>query len=317
MSGAAAPSSKSTGRLYGLNTLGAIWGRSSTTAWLIPALGAQRSIIVLAGLQAALGAPGDPPARRPRPVAATGERDRRLGAARRTGVRAEPVSPRSRSVYARQEPGKLLALVEGSGAAVTVHQRGPHRPGDLDQRSQRRGDEPSPPGHPEAPGPSAGLLASQPPVRSSRSASDRVGPVTRSACIARSSRSRSLELNPDVLAVATEWFADVNHGVLDDPRVRVRIVDAKSHVAVTDQTYDLILSDSTHPRFRGNAALYARDYFANCCATAPARRHALDLAAALRDVGGRRPGNPQEHPVGLPSCAGLVRQSPSRTRTRS
>ena len=28
--------------------------------------------------------------------------------------------------------------------------------------------------------------------------------------------------------------------------------------------YDLILSDSTHPRFRGNAALYARDYFVNC-----------------------------------------------------
>ncbi len=72
-----------------------------------------------------------------------------------------------------------------------------------------------------------------------------------------------VELNPDVLKVASEWFSDVNHGVLDDPRVRVRIVDAKSHVAVTDQTYDLILSDSTHPRFRGNAALYARDYFAN------------------------------------------------------
>ena len=33
---------------------------------------------------------------------------------------------------------------------------------------------------------------------------------------------------------------------------------------MTDQTYDLILSDSTHPRFRGNAALYARDYIANC-----------------------------------------------------
>ena len=73
-----------------------------------------------------------------------------------------------------------------------------------------------------------------------------------------------VELNPDVLKVSSAWFGDVNHGVLDDPRVRVRIVDAKSYVAVTDQTYDLILSDSTHPRFRGNAALYARDYIANC-----------------------------------------------------
>ena len=46
--------------------------------------------------------------------------------------------------------------------------------------------------------------------------------------------------------------------------MRVRIVDAKSYVAVTEETYDLILSDSTHPRFRGNAALYARDYIALC-----------------------------------------------------
>jgi spermidine synthase len=64
--------------------------------------------------------------------------------------------------------------------------------------------------------------------------------------------------------VAAAWFSDVNHGVLEDPRVRKRIADAKSYVAVTDQSYDLILSDSTHPRFRGNAALYSRDYFVHC-----------------------------------------------------
>ena len=73
-----------------------------------------------------------------------------------------------------------------------------------------------------------------------------------------------VELNPDVLDVATTWFADINHRVLRDPRVRVRIADAKSYVAATPETYDLILSDSTHPRFRGNAALYARDYFEHC-----------------------------------------------------
>ena len=41
-----------------------------------------------------------------------------------------------------------------------------------------------------------------------------------------------VELNPDVLKVASAWFGDVNHGVLNDPRVRARIVDAKSYVAV-------------------------------------------------------------------------------------
>jgi spermidine synthase len=72
------------------------------------------------------------------------------------------------------------------------------------------------------------------------------------------------EICPEVLAMARRWFAEVNHGVLDDPRVKVRIVDARSHMAVSNRTYDLIMSDSIHPRFRGNAALYTRDYFALC-----------------------------------------------------
>ena len=48
----------STGRLYGLNTLGAILGAIVTTAWLIPALGTQNAIIVLALLQALQGGAG-------------------------------------------------------------------------------------------------------------------------------------------------------------------------------------------------------------------------------------------------------------------
>src|SRR5262249_1947224 len=44
------------GRLYGINTLGAVLGAVVTTAWLIPTLGTQRSIVLLAASQAALGA---------------------------------------------------------------------------------------------------------------------------------------------------------------------------------------------------------------------------------------------------------------------
>ena len=66
--------------------------------------------------------------------------------------------------------------------------------------------------------------------------------------------------------MATEHFAPIHRGVLNDPRVRVRIADARSHVAVTGQSYDVILSDSIHPRFRGNATLYTRDYLRRCAA---------------------------------------------------
>jgi len=50
------PVAASTGRLYGLNTLGAIAGAIATTIWLIPMLGVQGAIMLLALAQAAIGA---------------------------------------------------------------------------------------------------------------------------------------------------------------------------------------------------------------------------------------------------------------------
>jgi spermidine synthase len=257
------PVGTSTGRLYGLNTLGAIVGAVVTTAWLIPALGAQGAIVLLAVLQAAAGAlaivfrgggwPDWP--RRAAPVAAWAG----LIALACVLNRWFPLA----DVYAKQEPGRLLALVEGSGAAITVHQRTPN-----DRVISING---------------VNVAGTNPILRATQKLQAHLP-----ACLHGSPRSvlqigfgsggtcysvslhpgvesiEVVELNPDVLRVASEWFADVNHGVLEDPRVRARIVDAKSHVAVTDRAYDLILSDSTHPRFRGNAALYSRDYFAAC-----------------------------------------------------
>jgi spermidine synthase len=261
--GTCGPVGARTGRLYGLNTLAAIAGAVVTTAWLIPALGAQGAVISLAAVQASVGA---------LLILFFGEA--RGGWARRATAAAGwavvvlvacgvnyplPLA----DVYARHEPGKFLALVEGSGAAITVHQRGPS-----DRVISING---------------VNVAGTNPVLRATQKLQAHL-PV----CLHPSPRSvlqigfgsggtcysvslhpevesiEVVELNPDVLEVASAWFGDVNHGVLNDPRVRTRIVDAKSHVAVTDRTYDLILSDSTHPRFRGNAALYARDYFANC-----------------------------------------------------
>jgi spermidine synthase len=166
-------------------------------------------------------------------------------------------------VYRRREPGKLLALIEGSGASITVHQRT-----EQDRVISINGV--------NVAGTNSVLRATQKlqahlPVclhRAPRSVLQ-IGFGSGGTCYSVSLHPEIesievAELNPDVLKVAADRFADINHGVLSDPRVRVRIVDARSHVAVTDQTYDLILSDSTHPRFRGNASLYTRDYFALC-----------------------------------------------------
>jgi spermidine synthase len=252
------PVAASTGRLYGLNTLGAIAGAVAATAWLIPALGTQHTIVVLAALQAAGG--GMAIVFGGRPAGA------RAAAGWATAVAAAcglnwllPLT----NVYARQEPGRLLALVEGSGAAVTVHER-------------TVGDRVISINGVNVAGTNPVLRATQklqahlpvclhPAPRSVLQIGFGSGGTCFSVSLHREVESIDVaEINPDVLNVAAEWFADINHGVLGDPRVHVRIVDARSYLAVTERSYDLILSDSTHPRFRGNAALYARDYFLRC-----------------------------------------------------
>jgi spermidine synthase len=257
------PVGASTGRLYGFNTLCAAVGAVVATAWLIPALGTQRAVMLLTVFQTAVGAfvivrlGGGRKGWLRRTVTAA------VGAIVVAGACELNVRLPLRDIYARQEPGKLLHLLEGSGAAITVHER-------------PAGDRVISVNGVNVAGTNPVLKATQrlqahlpaclhPSPRSVLQIGFGSGGTCYSVSLHRDVRSiEVVELNPDVLKVAREWFGDVNHGVLDDPRVRVRIADAKSHVAVTSQTYDLILSDSTHPRFRGNAALYARDYFANC-----------------------------------------------------
>lgn len=256
------PVGASTGRLYGLNTLAAILGAVAAVAWLIPRLGTQRALVALAAVQAAVGLVtlvfgGGPVGRSNRAFTALG-----LAAAVASAVALNALLPLT-DVYRRREPGRLLALVEGSGASISVHQR-------------TTGDRVISVNGVNVAGTNPVLRATQklqahlpvclhPRPREVLQIGFGSGGTCYSVSLHGGVESiEVVELNPDVLAVASAWFADVNHGVLNDRRVRARIVDARSHVAVTARTYDLILSDSTHPRFRGNASLYTRDYFALC-----------------------------------------------------
>jgi len=67
-----------------------------------------------------------------------------------------------------------------------------------------------------------------------------------------------------VYRAARACFAELNHGVFDDPRYRAIIQDARTYVRATDVTYDIIMDDSVHPGYAGNASLYSRDFFADC-----------------------------------------------------
>ncbi len=73
-----------------------------------------------------------------------------------------------------------------------------------------------------------------------------------------------VEISPEVLAASNRWFADVNRGVLGDPRVHIVVNDGRNYLLATEARYDAILSDSIHPLYAGNSTLYTREYFRLC-----------------------------------------------------
>jgi spermidine synthase len=70
-----------------------------------------------------------------------------------------------------------------------------------------------------------------------------------------------LEINPQVVE-ASRFFNPWNNHVLADRRTRLIIQDARAHLQLTRQTYDVIISEPSNPWMEGLAALFSRDFFA-------------------------------------------------------
>ncbi len=252
----------STGRLYGWNTLGSVLGAILAAAWLVPTLGTQSAVVALAAVQIGLGGLA---------MLLGGRRDdlaARCGAVILVGLLASGLVAINRAIsirqlYARQEPGQLVAFHEGPSATVTVHQRNAS-----DRVININGT--------NVAGTNAVLRTTQklqghlpvllhPNPKYVMQIGFGSGGTCRSVALHPAiERIDVVEISPDVLAMSRRYFSDIHGGVLDDPRVSTHLADARSYVAATERRYDLILSDSIHPRFRGNATLYTRDYFALC-----------------------------------------------------
>lgn len=86
--------------------------------------------------------------------------------------------------------------------------------------------------------------------------------MTAGATVAHPSVERVtiVEIEPQVLGVA-RTFASYNHGVLDDPRVRIVVNDGRNFLLTTARTFDVITADPIHPWFRGAGYLYSTEYF--------------------------------------------------------
>ncbi len=71
-----------------------------------------------------------------------------------------------------------------------------------------------------------------------------------------------IEIAPEVVR-ASAWFARDNSGALDDPRTRLIVGDARSHLALGRRPYDVIISEPSNPWMAGVASLFTREFFAN------------------------------------------------------
>ena len=60
---------------------------------------------------------------------------------------------------------------------------------------------------------------------------------------------------------AAPFFRKINGNIYDNPRFNGIVSDAKNYMHLTKEKYDVILNDSIHPSYLGNAALYTKDYF--------------------------------------------------------
>jgi spermidine synthase len=69
-----------------------------------------------------------------------------------------------------------------------------------------------------------------------------------------------VELEPIVLEIARQSRA-VNQDVLNNPKVHLRIGDAREVLLTTSQTYDLIASEPSNPFRAGIASLFTQEYY--------------------------------------------------------
>jgi spermidine synthase len=248
------------GNVYSTNTVAGVLGSLLAGFALIPAIGVQRSILLVAALNALVGVVavlGDPftPSSTRKGLALGLGSAFALVAGGQLASRAEPL----RSFYERMEVVDVLSYEEGVGSTVKVF-------------ADVRGDKfVSIDGFPVA-GTSAGMqdaqksLAHVPmlltPVDSPRVNIIGFGSGGTSSGIHRYGVERIdvVELVPGVLRAARH-FPEMNRGILGEPNYHVIQGDGRNHALVSDQTYDVISIDATSPKMAGNGSLYTREFY--------------------------------------------------------
>ncbi|MGE3492741.1 MAG: fused MFS/spermidine synthase [Vicinamibacterales bacterium] len=70
-----------------------------------------------------------------------------------------------------------------------------------------------------------------------------------------------LEISPEVVE-ASRFFEAENHRALADPRTRLIVGDGRTHLMLGRESYDVIVSEPSNPWMAGIASLFTREFFA-------------------------------------------------------
>ena len=73
-------------------------------------------------------------------------------------------------------------------------------------------------------------------------------------------RAEVIEISREVVE-ASQFFLAENGHALADPRTRLVVGDGRSHMLLTSQQYDVIISEPSNPWIAGVAALFTREFF--------------------------------------------------------
>jgi spermidine synthase len=256
------------GRLYAVNTLGAIVGAVGGGFVLVPALGTQGTLLAVAATAAAAGLALALAPPRPRWLPAVAAPTALLVG---LGVALEPPWDQVRLHAGVFEPshhqGSLAEMVAGerllfhregatASAMVTIYHEtqrilridGRVNASDhaLDMATQT-------------------LLAQVPLLIAPRTDDVLVvgwgsGVTIGSVLQGPVAWVTAVELEPAVVA-ASAAFTHVNHEPLRDPRLRLYEDDARHILLADDQTYDVIVSEPSHPWVSGVANLFTTDFY--------------------------------------------------------
>ena len=70
----------------------------------------------------------------------------------------------------------------------------------------------------------------------------------------------AVDLSPEMIEAA-EIYREENYDVLDSPRLRLHVEDARNFLLQTDEQYDIITVDATHPGNASSWALFTREFY--------------------------------------------------------